>query len=925
MVEVTRGVSEQLGKLEVEDVHGVSRNCRPLLHPSQEGWAVVQADRYIIAWEWRSSLRRVLAGHRNPVQAMVFVDNGSALFSTDGDDFVAWCGASWREMYRARRQTAGKDGERRTVCQMCCLGGGRLVATTEGPSSIVGRGTAHGHVLRVWDPNQGFRMVTEYSFPIHEAPPNRDVQLVSLPGTFDAMALTPWVCISFRHDSVLDINANDPIRADEGNRTSSMIRRWHVHRSHGDEFVGAAAGVDNSLMLLSAGGELTTVDNLHGLEAKRERLEPDGSSPYTSCHVSGPFLSVGALSGGISIFNLRHGRNLSAVCRLTMDPYAQRNVVGRRTEQKHLADGVTVVPHWAGSRGAKDTGPPLPGVVAVSVSDSNKACVTLSEDLSVRVIDVNNRRVSAALWAHHGQVACLAVAGMPMGDTMLISGARDELLVLWNVSRRHEGSRRPGAGAERSWGGVGSVSDGWGGSNPTRGGIYGISGRRGAASASLDDGSVGWQETLSLGEGKSVDLAALAHSSLSFCRKFRRRPAGEEASRRGMAAAVVDARCAAAAATDSGRTIGARGQVDDGPMSASCLAVHPEKNSVACGTAAGKLVLLALPGGELLLDVSSCKTAVAGLSYGPSGRWLAVRERSGRVLLLDAMCGYRRVCEVQASEGPGGDASTAAGYWQGVICLGESLCASAATHLNSSVVHIITRKSLRDLAIYRVNAVTGDVIMPHSGPIKLNFVPAHVAAHPSGHYIFILEPNATESEGRVHLLHLMSAGTSSGFKGMFEVRQGTRTIAADPSGLFVASAQCSGGVSDQNGVLALHNNRALSYPLFSPTSGAASATDAPFLTGQSVVSIWCCMSGDKRAEVRGLPEEVTEVVFLPDASALAVGVGGGQILMLGMPQGLRAEAKRVLFGREPGMHGMTLEVCFLPFSLMACLCRSPQA
>ena len=66
-------------------------------------------------------------------------------------------------------------------------------------------------------------------------------------------------------------------------------------------------------------------------------------------------------------------------------------------------------------------------------------------------------------------------------------------------------------------------------------------------------------------------------------------------------------------------------------MSASCLAVHPEKNSVACGTAAGKLVLLALPGGELLLDVSSCKTAVAGLSYGPSGRWLAVRERSGRV------------------------------------------------------------------------------------------------------------------------------------------------------------------------------------------------------------------------------------------------------------------------------------------------------
>jgi len=248
--------------------------------------------------------------------------------------------------------------------------------------------------------------------------------------------------------------------------------------------------------------------------------------------------------------------------------------------------------------------------------------------------------------------------------------------------------------------------------------------------------------------------------------------------------------------------------------------------------------------------------------------------------------------------------------------VGESLCASAGTHLNSSVLHIVTRRSLRDLALYRVNALTGDVVMPHSGPIKLNFVPSEVIAHPSGHYVFILETNATESEGRVHLLHLMSAGTSAGFKGAFAVSAGARTMAADPSGLFVASVQCRGGVPGAGGDVAHRSKRASSYPLFSPTLQGAAEPDLPWLSEQSVVSIWCSMSGDKRAEVGGLPAEVTSAVFLPDASALAVGVAGGQILLLGMPLALRAEAKRILFGREPGMHGMTLQVGSLS---LACL------
>jgi WD40 repeat protein len=184
--------AEQLGRLKIEDVYGVSA-CLPLLHPAREGWAVIAADRYIIAWEWRSSLRRVLVGHTNPVQAMVFSDDGSILFSTDGVEFIAWSGASWIEQFRAPRRIVGvgKDDEHRSIWQMCCLGNGRLVVTTEGPARAVGRGSAHSHVLRVWHPNRAFKMLTEYSFHLHEAPPDTPVYLVSLPGTYDAMALTP--------------------------------------------------------------------------------------------------------------------------------------------------------------------------------------------------------------------------------------------------------------------------------------------------------------------------------------------------------------------------------------------------------------------------------------------------------------------------------------------------------------------------------------------------------------------------------------------------------------------------------------------------------------------------------------------------------------------------------------------------------------
>ena len=910
MVEVVRGVSEQLGRLSVEDVAGVSA-CRPLLHPAREGWAVVAADRYLVAWEWRSSLRRVLAGHSGAVQAATFSDDGSTLFSTDGAEFIAWSGASWREQFRAARRIVGvgRQDERRRVWQLCCLGGGRLVATAEGPARTVGRGAAHGHVLRVWDPNRGFKMLTEHSFKLDEAPPDRPVQLLSLPGTFDAMAVTPWVLVSFRHDSVLDISERNPILVDADERGSSMMRRWHVQSPRGDEFVCATAGANNSVLVLSAAGELITVDNLKGLEVKREALGPDGPLPYTSCHLSGALVSVGTLSGGIAIFNLGRARNLSPLCRLTMDPYAQRNFVGRSTEQKHLADGVTVVPQW-GSAGSNGAGPPLPGVMALAVSDVSKACVSLQEDLSVRIIDVSNRRVSAALWSHHGEVVCLAVAGTALGQTTLISAALDEVLVMWDVSRRHQGA---GASAGAG-GGVSSVSDGWGGSAGPRGGMHGIGGS-GTHLVSSRTVQAGWQESLSLGQGKSVDLAALVHPSLSFCRKFRRKVADVDGN--GGATRVDGIDGAVAAGVGIGRLPGVCGAADHGSMSAVCLAVHPERTMVACGTAAGKLIVLALPGGTLVHERSAADTGVMGLAYGPSGRWLVVRSGSGWVAVLDGMCGYRRVCVVQDVAGGwagGGDAAAAGeGYWpkwaHEVVCLGETLCASAGTHLNSSVVHIVTRASLRSMAIYRVDASSARVDLLHR--VELAGMPAHVTAHPSGHYVYILDrdegrtseggirragaQNGEEATGRVELLHLMSGR----FKGSFPIPRGTRTIIIDPSGLFVASVQCVGGDSEAEHARAQHGHTG---------SVADKLSSAADVGGQSIVSIWCSMSGDLRAEIRALPANVTELAFLPDCSALVAGVKGGQLLVLGMPRNLRSEAKRILFGREDGMHGMTLQV-----------------
>lgn len=930
---MVRGVSEQLGRLQIEDVYGVSA-CRPLLHPSREGWALVSADRYIVAWEWRSSLRRVLVGHANPVQAMVFDDNGSTLFSTDGVEFIAWSGESFHERLRATRRVVGvgKVFERRNIWQMCCLGGGRLIATTEGPALTVGRGTAHGHVLRVWDPSRGFKMLTEHSFQLHEAPPDNPVQLLSLPGTFDAMAVTPWTIVSFRHDSVLDINERDPIMADAGERESSMMRRWHVQCSQGDEFVGATAGSNNSVVLLSAAGVLMTIDNLKGLEVRRETLGSEGPLPYTSCHVSGALVSIGKLSGGISIFDQGRGRHLSPICHIIMDPYAQRNVVGRSSEQKHLADAVTVVPQFKGGSMA------LPGVVALAVSEANKACVTLTEDLSVRIIDVNNRRVSAALWAHHGEVVCLAVVGKPLGSTMVISGARDELLVLWDIARRHEASsssdnRQGGAG-------VSSVGDRWGGGAGARGGMHGIGGSSSAADDDRDNAQAPWHETLSLAEGKSVDLAALVHPSLSFCRKFRRRPANQDfvhgGSRR-----VEGTDGTAASRLSIGTMPGVRRGADDGSMSAVCLAVHPERTSVAAGTAAGKLIILALPSGAMVYEKSLCETGVMGLGFGPSGRWLVVRGGSGWVAVLDATCGYRRVCVVQDVEGGwaggvgGGDAGVVGeGYWprwaHEVICVGESLCASAAAHLNSSVLHVITRASLRALAVYRINALSAEVIMLHR--IELSGMPAHIAPHPSGHYVLILDRDegrisenaarrpgvqrssiaADAATGRVKMLHLMSGR----FKGSFSLPRGTGTITLDPSGLFVASVQCQGGGLEWG------SSHGGGYDGENASHGMRGGS----IAGRSAVSIWCGMSGDLRAELGGLPADVTQISFLPDSSALVVGVRGGQLLVLGMPRNLRAEAKRVLFGREEGMHGMTLQVSISVsslsmFCLSLCFCR----
>jgi len=68
------------------------------------------------------------------------------------------------------------------------------------------------------------------------------------------------------------------------------------------------------------------------------------------------------------------------------------------------------------------------------------------------------------------------------------------------------------------------------------------------------------------------------------------------------------------------------------------------------------------------------------------------------------------------------------------------------------------------------------------------------------------------------------------------------------------------------------------------------------------------MSGERRAEIAGLPADVTDLVFLSDSAALVCGVRGGQVVVLGMPAKLRGEARMLINGRSEGMQGLTLQV-----------------
>ena len=887
---------EQVERLQLEDVYGVSV-CRPLQHPLQQGWIVFAADRYILAWDWQSLRRRVLAGHHNPVQAMAFTDNGSTLFSTDGIDFIEWNGSNWRLQLQAERRVvgAGKERERRSIWHMTVLGD-RLLVTAEGPLLSDDGGAGDTHVLRVWDPGLQFKMLTEFILKLDEALHARPVQLLALPGTFSVVAVTTCSVISFRYecglathnDRTVVVDSTDA--ANDTERNSCLARGWYVQSAADDEFIGAMVGVGNSILILSAHGVLLAVDMLKGNVVGREVLSPDRSSYYTACHLSGRLLSVGEISGGMSVFRLAQ-RKLLLLFRMVTGPFAQRDVIGR-IEHKHMADDTSAMPCLAIERKlscSEDS--QFPAAMAVAVSDANDACVTLCEDLSLRVMDVRNRRVVASLCAHHGKITCLAVAGTPLGDMTLISGALDELLLLCPLSRRHVARN-----LHRSSRIDATIPQ--------------------AVSSRLEE-QLGGDEALSLGDASKLDMARLMHPSLSFCRRFRRNSSDVQASH-GSHQPADSMSGAAGERRAMGAMSSGVGKVEAASLSAIALAVHPSQSCLACGTAAGKLIVVALPGGAVLQQASVCNLAIMGLSYGPSGRWLVVRDASGCVLLLDALCGYRRVCLVQnvnvtvasvsvsrAHEfdmvnivGGARAGESSAGYWpcwaHQVVCLGETLSPSAASHYNASVVHIVTRSLLRSLAVYRVNALSEQSRLLYT--VALAGTPLDMTGHPSGHYVLLYHegdkfrmPETADmqenehahdtpdyAEGRIEFLHLMTKK----FKGSFAVPAGTIRILADPSGLFVASLQCvdSGGSSNRR----QKRRRPPSLP------------DA----GESIVSIWCATSGDLRARLGGLPHSATEMAFAPDSSALTMGVAGGQLLVLSMPASLRAQARRVLFGRH---------------------------
>jgi hypothetical protein len=199
---------------------------------------------------------------------------------------------------------------------------------------------------------------------------------------------------------------------------------------------------------MSAGGALLGVDLSRGHVLYRAALDARGpfGTPFTSLHAAGGLWFVGSARGALGVARWDDAApRPTLLAEVELDPYEGRNMAPARRapgeEEEEEGKGVEEGDAGAGAldgptrRWARGGARPVPrwapAVLSVEGVERARACVALTADGHVRVIDVPSRRVVASRWGHAGAAPapCALAAAAPAGGEAVVAVlGRDEAL-----------------------------------------------------------------------------------------------------------------------------------------------------------------------------------------------------------------------------------------------------------------------------------------------------------------------------------------------------------------------------------------------------------------------------------------------------------------------------------------------------------------
>jgi hypothetical protein len=290
------------------------------------------------------------------------------------------------------------------------------------------------------------------------------------------------------------------------------------------------------------------------------------------------------------------------------------------------------------------------------------------------------------------------------------------------------------------------------------------------------------------------------------------------------------------------------------------------------------------------LQVCICSSALRGISYSPSGRFLVVRNAQGCVYILDSRVEFSPVCMIHHES----DAATFnwPAHAHEVLVTGNSLLPRAPPHSSSSVMHVITRASLRGVAVYRVDAAMASWELVRI--IHTQETPVSVILHPSMHYICIVAPTGT-----AEVVHLHTGRT----RGVFVVGGGALCglgarvgcAAYDSTGtLFAAVVNASAATDSKAPSGSQVRERCILGAAAQSGEQVGQGQDASCTAAQ--LSVHCAESGGLLMTQCMLPP-VCSMAFLPLASALVCSCASGCIVVVRLGESMRAQPRAVAHGR----------------------------